>query len=139
MNFDSLDKISFEEKFNRSKYIHQFECDCGNMWWGTNKNKKCRKCRKNVKRLPLEEMSGIGHFFCECGRKYAGFSFGDVTSKCHACKYENYPLFILPGDKAHKDKNKKRKHHFCAVCRGSNNCPVVEEIKRQNLDYFQKY
>ena len=74
-------------------------------------------------------MIGIGWFQCRCRRTYAGFSRGDVTSKCHGCQVENLPSFILPGDKANKDE-KSDKKHFCNACKGSNDCPVIAEFKR---------
>ena len=128
--------MDFEDKLQKSKYIHQFKCKCGQMWWGPNTNNECRRCKIRVERLPFEKMYGIGYFLCACRRNYAGFSFGNITSKCHGCQTENKPLFILPGDKADKDDNKNKKQHYCSMCHGTNNCPVVERIKTKNFRRF---
>ena len=122
---------NFEENREKSLHIVQFKC-CRNSWWGTLANNTCNKCKRVVQPLALAKMIGIGWFECSCGRRYAGFSRGDVTSKCHSCNVENLPLFIVPGEKAAKDEPKNS--HYCAVCEGSMNCPIVEEAqKRRSL------
>jgi hypothetical protein len=78
-------------------------------------------------------MIGIGWFQCACGRRYAGFCQGNITSKCHGCLKENLALFIVPGDKADKDEEtKEKKAHYCAACQGSDHCPIVEKVKSQS-------
>lgn len=92
---------SFEEFLkaqNKSLFIHQYKCKCSKKyWWGSNSNNICKRCKKVNVYLDLKKMIGIGWFECKCGRKYAGFSRGDVSSKCHICQDENYPSFIVPG------------------------------------------
>lgn len=129
MFFGDDDLNEFSRQKEKSLYIHQYQCTCStNRWWGSEKNKICRRCNKKCEPLELTKMIGIGWFSCRCGRIYAGFSKGSVTSKCHACNEENLPLFIVPGDKANKD-NKTLNHHYCDKCKGGKNCPIVSEAK----------
>ncbi len=119
--------MDFEKNRQRSLHIHQYKCKCSSeRWWGSEKNNKCKYCKKIVNYLDLKSTIGIGWFQCPCGRRYAGFSRGDVTSKCHKCNTENYPLFIVSGDKAEGDKPKKETH-FCAKCEGRDGCPIVKQ------------
>lgn len=130
MFFDDPES-SFSEQQEKSLYIHQFQCSCSkNRWWGALKNRTCRSCNKACEPLKKEKMIGIGWFSCKCGRKYAGFSQGNVTSKCHGCQTENLPAFIVPGEKANKDE-KTANTHYCAMCHGKGTCPIVEKIKRK--------
>ena len=72
---------------------------------------------------------GIGWFKCKCGRKYAGFSRGDVMSKCHGCQTKNLPLFIVSGNEASKREHSNNSHH-CELCKGnSGSCPIVHAAK----------
>ena len=133
-----LDSSGYEEAERKSHYIVQYKC-CGNTWWGTSKN-TCRRCKKSGKVVPFNAMIGIGWFTCVCGRKFAGFCRGgtcllyyiisltkqDVTSKCHGCNTECFADFIVPGEKA---SGKGGKSHYCAKCRGSLGCPIVNAAK----------
>ena len=126
--------MDFKEQRVKSRNLHQYTC-CQKRWWGDATANICGICRRRVDRLPLNKMIGIVWFKCKCGRKYAGFSRGDVTSKCHGCHAENLPSFILPGDKANKNENSDKKH-FCSACKGSNDCPVIAEyqsLKNKNV------
>ena len=125
--------MEFEESRRKSLHIHQYKCKCSiKRWWGSNANNKCKKCGQTVEHLELKKTIGIGWFECICGRRYAGFCQGDVTSKCHGCQKENYASFIVPGDKADKeDDNPDKKNHYCAVCKGGEHCPIVEKVKAQ--------
>ena len=76
-------------------------------------------------------MIGIGWFVCPCGRKFAGFSKGDVTSKCHGCQTELYPSFIVPGESAENKEGKPKKAHYCNACKGGSYCPIVEAAKKR--------
>jgi hypothetical protein len=132
----------FNKAFKRSKYIFQFKCYyCRKKpWWGPIKNKICFTCGEVAEKLKLEARIGIGWFKCRCGRIYAGFSQGDVTSKCHGCQIENYPKFIVRGNKASKNE-KTNKHHYCDICKGNrNNCPIVNEVlERESLEYYEDF
>lgn len=122
--------MDFEENRLKSLYLKQFECNkCKRRWWNGGQSSECNRCKVNGSKLPLEKTIGIGWFECKCGRRYAGFSQGDVTSKCHGCQTENLPQFIVPGDKADKDDNNTKKAHYCAACRGGHHCPIVEEAR----------
>lgn len=119
----------FERMLQKSKYLHQYRCSkCDRYWWGPDQKNTCFECNKVAQALTLDAMIGIGWFQCQCGRRYAGFSRGNVTSKCHGCQVENLPMFIQPGDKA-SEKDKSDKKHFCSACNGSYGCPVVAEAK----------
>lgn len=121
---------SFKEVQRKSRFIHQYKCsDCHNTWWGASKNNICRDCSTATNPLPLSKMVGVGWFQCPCSRRYAGFIRGNVTAKCHSCNNENLPLFIVPGDDAGKQEDRKHAH-YCAVCRGIGTCPIVESAKR---------
>ena len=124
--------MDYKEAHEKSLHIFQFKCNCSrNTWWGSNANNKCKRCGKTVEKLELEQTIGIGWFDCSCGRQYAGFSRGNVTSKCHKCQAENYPSFIVPGDEAENKNKKDKKAHYCAICKGSYNCPIVAEAKKE--------
>ena len=128
MYFDD-DSSEFSQQQEKSLYIHQYQCTCSkNRWWGSQKNNVCKRCNKKCEALELEKMIGIGWFSCQCGRKYAGFSQGNVTSKCHGCQKENFPLFIVPGEKANK-YDRSMNHHYCERCKGGKDCPIVNKIK----------
>ena len=77
----------------------------------------------------IQFFSKKGWFSCPCGRKYAGFSQGNITSKCHACQRENFPEFIVPGEKADKQEKDDKKTHYCNVCHGKGHCPIVQKVK----------
>ena len=78
-------------------------------------------------------MIGIGWFQCVCGRTYAGFSRGDITSKCHNCHTENLPYLIEKGDRPDKGE-KTDKSHFCNACQGREKCPIIEQLKDSSPD-----
>lgn len=119
--------MEFEENREKSMFIHQYLCKkCKNRWWGASANNKCRSCDQETEKLDLSKMVGIGWFECTCGRRYAGFSRGDVTSKCHSCQRENYPSFIVPGDQA---SGKGANSHYCASCKGNGHCPIVGQVR----------
>ena len=118
----------FGQQQNNSKYCFQYEC-CGERWWGGYTKNKCRECEKTVQKLPLEQIVGIGWFKCECSRIYAGFSRGDVTSKCFACNTENLPKFIQRGNNPRKKENTGNSHN-CNQCKGSNRCPIVAQARQ---------
>ena len=123
--------MNFKEQRNKSRNLHQYEC-CKKRWWGDYVGANmCGTCNSMVKMLPLLKMVGIGWFKCKCGRKYAGFSRGDVTSKCHGCEVENLPSFILPGDSAKKLQSTD-KRHYCSACEGSYPCPIINENQKNN-------
>ena len=128
--------MEYDDAFKKSLHIFQFKCNSkkckGKCWWGSMKNQMCKNCMKTATKLNLEESIGIGWFKCHCGRRYAGFSRGDVTSKCHTCKTENYPEFIVPGDRASQKEKSTDKQHYCAECKGDYHCPIVEEARRIN-------
>jgi len=50
------------------------------------------------------------------------------TSKCLVCDIENYPVFIVPGDKANKNE-KTEKAHYCSMCKGNGECPIVAQVQ----------
>jgi hypothetical protein len=130
--------MSLQKYRKQSLNIFQYLCSCKNKtWWGI-KDNACKPCNKKLNPLPLKEMTGIGWFQCACGRRYAGFCQGNVTSKCHGCHKENLAMFIVPGDKADKDKKSKNKNtHYCAACQGSDHCPIVDKVKgRGNFKSF---
>ena len=130
--------MEYQEAFEKSLHIFQFKCTnkrCSQkVWWGSMKNQMCRNCGRQANKLDLEQTIGIGWFKCQCGRKYAGFSRGDVTSKCHGCHMENYAEFIVPGDRANQDEKKPDKQHYSNICKGDNDCPIVEEALRVNIN-----
>ena len=82
-------------------------------------------------------MIGIGWFECICGRIYAGFSRGDITSKCHICLTENLPFEIRRGYRADKGEETD-KSHFCNACKGKGDCPIVEQVKQLYYIWFFK-
>ena len=118
----------FDEAESKSQYLFQYKCRCNpKVWWGAAKNNTCRRCGKTVERLALEKMIGVGWFQCSCGRRFAGFCKGSITSKCHGCGNQNLPSFIVPGDDvSNTEKRVDRKTHHCAVCNGLGHCPIVE-------------
>lgn len=121
--------MEFLEAETKSHFIFQFKCKgCRNTWWGTVHKNTCRMCQAIVERLPLAQMTGIGWFRCHCSRVYAGFSAGNVTSKCHGCNKENLPLFIVPGDDAAKPDGSRRQH-YCNACKGKTPCPIVNRAR----------
>jgi hypothetical protein len=124
----------YEEAHRKSKNILQYKCKpCHNDWWGSRANRTCKRCGKDTDPLPLKQMIGIGWFACPCGRKFAGFSKGSVTSKCHGCMTEVLPSFIVPGESAeNNDKDKPKKTHYCNVCKGTSPCPIVEAAKARS-------
>lgn len=128
--------MDFLKQKKKSLYIFQYKC-CKEPWWGDLKKNICFTCKKPNKKLRLNKMIGIGWFECECGRKYAGFSRGDVTSKCHTCEIENLPSFIVPGEKASKDE-KKEKSHYCNMCKGSDHCPIVNACSKSQYPKGKK-
>jgi hypothetical protein len=122
--------MNFEKSRQKSFHIAQYTCKCtGRLWWNSKTNNICRNCNQPATRLTLRETIGIGWFQCACGRRYAGFCQGNVTSKCHGCQKENLALFIVPGDKADREDREKRNTHYCAVCKGEGGCPIVEKVK----------
>ena len=129
MNSNKSKLNLFEQNRHKANHIFQYKC-CSKTWWGSIKNNKCKKCNKEVVKLPLSKMIGIGWFKCQCGRKYAGFCRGDVTSKCHGCQQENLASFIVPGDEAHNKEKSNGNAHHCAMCHGVGNCPIVESVSR---------
>ena len=122
----------FDVNLIKSRNLHQYKC-CRHVWWGGTTNNTCKDCKEEVEKLPLNKMIGIGWFECVCGRRYAGFSRGDVSSKCHGCEVENFAAFIIPGDKANKDE-KTDKSHYCNACKGANDCPIVAQANRSSND-----
>lgn len=132
----NLMRMEYEDAFKKSLKIFQFECNSykckGKRWWGSMMNQICKNCMETAKKLKLEETIGIGWFKCKCGRRYAGFSRGDVASACHGCKMENYPEFIVSGDRASHEEKSTDKKHNCAECEGGYHCPIVEEARRIN-------
>ncbi len=82
---------------------------------------------------------GIGWFNCSCGRIFCGFSRGDTSSMCHTCHEEVYPDVIVPGQAASsRDReDSDKKSHYCNVCRGNMNCPVVAAAKKLSEDNMQ--
>ena len=96
--------MNFKEQRIKSRNLHQYTC-CRKIWWGDASSSICDICKNRVDRLTLQKMIGIAWFECKCGRKYAGFSRGNVTSKCHRCQAENLPSFILPGEKENQIRN----------------------------------
>ena len=86
-----------------------------------------RECSSIRSPLPLSEMVGVAWFQCNCGRKFAGFCKGNVTSKCHNCSKEVKPAFIVPGDDAASSSRKFS--HCCSVCQGSGACPIVAQAR----------
>jgi hypothetical protein len=120
----------YEQACRKSKHIFQYKCKCCyNDWWGAKANKTCKQCRQDKKPLPLKDMIGVGWFSCKCGRKFAGFSKGDVTSKCHGCNTEVLPTCIVPGESAGKDDEERKHSHYCNACKGRAPCPIVEAAK----------
>ena len=121
--------MEFDEKYEESLLSHQFKCECFNKtkrWWAESSTSVCKRCGTRWNYLDLEDTIGIGWFGCKCGRRYAGFSRGDVTSKCHGCQRENYPVFIVKGEKAHKDdKRSSTAKHHCSMCNGNGHCPII--------------
>ena len=125
----SFQNSEFEESKIKSSFIHQYKCKkCKNTWWGKSINNSCKGCNEIVEKLPLTQMIGVAWFECPCGRRYAGFCRGDVTSKCHVCEKKNLPLFIVPGDKV---EGKKTYSHHCSMCNGSGHCPIVASAQRK--------
>lgn len=124
--------MDFEKNRIKSQFIHQFKCPCSNhRWWGSSAKNKCNNCKSTVEPLDLKKTIGIGWFQCKCGRRYAGFCQGSVSSKCHTCQTENFALFIVPGDKADKEENAsiEKNAHYCAACHGNGDCPIVIKCK----------
>lgn len=119
----------FEDSKIKSSFIHQYKCKkCKNQWWGTSANNRCKRCKETVEKLPLSQMIGVGWFECSCGRRYAGFSRGDVTSMCHGCEKKNLPVFIVPGESANGTKTYS---HHCSMCNGMGRCPIVASAHRK--------
>jgi hypothetical protein len=135
-------KMNFSESQRKSENIFQYKCSCNSkLWWGAKANNQCRRCKKEVTPLPLKQMIGIGWFECtSCKRRYAGFSKGDVSSKCHICNIENFPLFIVSGEKAdNEDKKEDKKAHYCARCKGGDHCPIVDQVKNNSSSHKSRY
>ncbi len=123
----------FDKAERKSQFIFQYKCKCNTKsWWGAAKNNVCRQCGKTVTKLPLAQMIGVGWFECSCGRKFAGFCKGKITSKCHTCGVHLLPSFIVPGDDAsNSEKQSERKSHHCAACNGNGYCPIVEAAMKR--------
>ena len=121
MNFE------YVEAKERSNYICQYKCSCRNKWWGTESNNQCKSCGKTVTKLPFGQMIGVGWFHCDCGRVFAGFIRGNVSSDCHGCKKKIFPEFIVPGDDAAGTERKST--HSCNMCNGNGSCPIVMSAK----------
>jgi hypothetical protein len=120
----------YKQAFQKSKRVVAYECQrCCNHWWGNSSNNTCHRCQKTTNQLPLQRMIGVGWFSCPCGRLFAGFSKGNVTSKCLKCHTEVFPSFIVPSDEAQNPNGKEKKTHYCNVCKGRDNCPIVEAAK----------
>ncbi len=131
---DKPERKGFNESLAESLHLHQFKC-CSKRWWGNGNNSTCFRCHRNVSKLPFTQMIGIGWFECKCKRVYAGFSRGNVTSKCHVCSEENLPLFIVRGERADREDKDSDKQHYCNVCKGHEDCPIVEEVKRNGSSH----
>ena len=136
MKASSLHKMSsnlindFCGNLIKSLYSYQYECiGCNKRRWGNLNHDSCKNCKNKVKILPFIEMIGIGWFVCKCRRIYAGFSRGNVTSKCHGCQKENLPYFIVEGDDP-KGYEETKNFHYCSKCKGSNKCPIVAQARR---------
>ena len=85
--FSQFSSSEFEKNKSKSRFIHQYKCRCSpKRWWGSATSNICNKCGKTVAYLDLKNTIGIGWFECSCGRIYAGFAQGDITSKCHGCQ-----------------------------------------------------
>ena len=116
------------EASRKSRFIFQYRCKCKpGVWWGAAKNNTCKRCGKQVDRLPLADMMGVGWFKCHrCGRLFAGFCLGSIRSRCHNCHLEILPSFIVPGEDVGSSEDNK---HHCAACYGHPPCPIVEKVR----------
>ena len=64
-----------------------------------------------------------------------------MTSKCHGCQTENYPSFIVEGDKPNKEEKTDKVHH-CNECQGEYGCPIVAlaiQSSNKNKIFKQRY
>ena len=121
---------AYREAKHKSKVTSQYKCiRClDQYWWGDNGEYDdiCGKCGDHGEKLNKSEMIGIGWFRCECGKIFAGFCKGCIASKCFKCDRDVLPAFVVEGDDAGQQTEKK---HQCNACEGRGRCPVIEQAK----------
>ena len=104
----------------------EFQCGrCQRTWWGTQRNKTCKRCNVEAPKVPFEKRVGLGHFKCTCGRNFVGVARGDVKSKCHGCNALVSPWAIEPPGEM---KRKSSLSHNCELCHGEGYCPLMNRF-----------